>query len=355
MRFRLRRRALISSLLGLPLALMFAAWRAAAWRPVIRRVSRGAVLSLKWSPDGKTLKVVTGSGANSPAQAWRLDAATLQPQRNAALTIPRLASNWRLSFDEKTLAISGGDVDDAQHPGLYSPDYWIALADAQTGKMTGRTSFCGADTLAFSPDGEQLFAGASSCGQTPAGETGTWAIFQPRSGQLGHPLLGRSESVEAAVWAPDGKSVWFALAGGEVGHVLRDGKAGRRFRFWASTRPDERDVFALAIAPDGKTVAMATQDTAKTATSNSVHVVDVTKSTTVKVLHPLLPATALAFSPQSNVLAVADANTISLYSSVNKKLRVLPLTNAKVLAFSSDGSRLAVGTSQGTVQLWRIK
>ncbi len=64
MRFS-RRRILIAALGMLPLALLFVAWRASSWRPVIRRVSKSPILSLKFSSDGAQLECV------SVDQIWR--------------------------------------------------------------------------------------------------------------------------------------------------------------------------------------------------------------------------------------------------------------------------------------------
>lgn len=356
MRFLSRRRVLVSVALSVPLALLLFAWRAASWRPVVRKLSTGAVLSLEWSPDGKELKGTTGVSAKEAAQLFSVDGVTLKTLKRSRLKISPNAFQWVLSPDGKIAAFSGGATDDAQHTGLYSPDYWVALADSRTGKISSHVSACIVSSLAFSPDGSRLLVGASSCAETPAGEIGSWVLLQTNRGRFERTITEHGESAESALWAHDGKSVWIALGGGIFKNVSYAGKINRTINPLGSVSPDERDVVALALSPDDKQIAVATSEATPKSLAYSVSIIDAKTGHIVHSWHPTTPTTALAWAPNGKALAVADARTVTLHSTQGAgDTRTLPVKNAQGLAFSPDSSHLAIGTSGGQVQLWRIR
>jgi len=356
MRFLSRRRVLVSVALALPTALLFVAWRAASWRPITRKLSTGAVLSLEWSPDGKELKGTTGVGTHDMAQSFSLDGATLEAPKSSPLKISPDASQWVLSPDGKIAAFSGGATDDAQHTGLYSPDYWVALADSRTGKISSRISACRVGSLAFSSDGSRLLVGASSCGETPAGETGSWALLQTKQGQIGHAIIESDESAESALWTHDGTSVWVALRGGVLKNISYSGKANRNINTFGAVASDETDVTALALSADDQTIALATCEPTPKAFAYSVSIIDAKTGHIVHSWHPTTLTTALAWAPNGEALAVADAREVRVHPLQGASDdRALPVKDAQVLAFSPDDSRLAIGTSDGQVQVWRLQ
>jgi WD40 repeat protein len=148
---------------------------------------------------------------------------------------------------------------------------------------------------------------------------------------------------------PDGRARLWDLALGAVGgepRILRL-KAG----------PSD---FAT-ISRDGKTLALGTHFTR--GPSGAVRLWDLERDETVEV-PPVLNdwATALAFSPDGRRLAVGTADgSVELWDVGDARRRVrLPLppqTPARyvaALAFSPDGGRLAAACWDGTVKLWDV-
>jgi WD40 repeat protein len=106
------------------------------------------------------------------------------------------------------------------------------------------------------------------------------------------------------------------------------------------------DTGAVALAPDGKTLAVAATDAKREQVVTSVSVMDLA---TGKELHRIpvsVQAGVLAptYSPDGKTLAFANGNTIHLYeAATGKQIRQLDAEGALVggLAFSPDGKTLA--------------
>ncbi|HEX5270355.1 MAG TPA: hypothetical protein VFW33_07710, partial [Gemmataceae bacterium] len=70
------------------------------------------------------------------------------------------------------------------------------------------------------------------------------------------------------------------------------------------------------------------------------------------------PLTAARFSADTTLLAVgAGRGRVFLHEGAKKVLRELPTTTGmevQALAWSPDARRLAVGTQDGTIQMWSV-
>jgi hypothetical protein len=228
-------------------------WQAATGRP--RGFLRGddnLIRCVAFSPDGKRL------AAHSQWGAWR----------------PGAVRVWELSTGKEVLHVP---TNSAGHTIAFSPDgkllafdveYTVRLCRADTGKelfrLQGHQEVAGrarinsgyVNALAFSSDGKLL--ASASC-------DGTARIWDVATGKALRVLEGHRGFVDAVLFLPGGEVL---ATGGEDGTIrLWEAATGRQRRGFrahgGSARPGgdpRRDVFALALSPDGRRLASAGRD-----------------------------------------------------------------------------------------------
>jgi len=254
----------------------------------------------------------------------------------------------------------------------------LTLLDPATGKERLRVPKAGGLSLAFSPDGKTV----ATC---PADQM--IRLWDVATGQERRVLKGHVDCAHQAAFSPDGKTLASAgrdysvrlwdLTAEPEGEVLSgppragaepcpvafspDGntaaaagdKGGVTLRDLATGRPTTTlslppaPVSATAIAADGRTLAAALREDGKPA---EVRLVDIEKKQH-RVLEkvPDVFCPALAFSPDSAILAGAAGREVRLWDTATGKLRGAlagHISDVWSLAFSPDGKRLAVGTRQ---------
>ena len=237
------------------------------------------------------------------------------------------------------------------------------------------------DDLDFSPDGEVLVIGdhegrlqvldlasgdtrfdvseAHSEGITSAAWSPNGSVIVSGSGWLGGPIQVWDAASGKSLGQLQGHSSWISdLVFSKDGRLLYSASGDQTIRIWdmeqqqclATLRGSERDVMGLALSPDGATLASAGKD-GVVAFWNAVPQAQ-------EEMLRLIPVDELAwfaFSPDSRVLAVAQAGTINLFDldrpSEPEQIPELG-TDVSTAAYSPDGAWLVSGCMDGKIRVW---
>jgi len=197
-----------------------------------------------FSPDGKTLVTIVADKSagiwKNKARLWEV--ATLKPTGSP---IPNVMAT-AFSPDGKTLMTAGEDMIEGKRQAE------VRLWDVSTGKPLGAPMRHEGSMvqMGFSPDGKVVATSAGSTARLWDGATG-----EPR----GLSMELQEGLVKRVAFTPDGKT-FITGSGGFVG-------AGEA-RLWEAATgkplglpmPHEREVFDLAVSPDGKSVLTGSTD-----------------------------------------------------------------------------------------------
>jgi WD40 repeat protein len=279
----------------------------------------GPALCVAFAPDGRTL--VSG-GSDQIVRFWPLDTSTpQQPERQVQRK--------------------------AQPRQRQSPTHAVTLP----GDVLA---------IAFAPDGKTLATAQSDTRTTRAVPLGSIAIVDTDTLQIRGLLRGHLGSVRALAFAPDGQTL---ATGGDDRSVRFWDLPSRRLRTtWLGPRPTgtERDLImlhddpveAVAVSPDGKTVATATGTEIVTFWDAASHEVRLRLRDTSEAVR------TLAFSPDGTTLATGgDQKTVRLWhlDTLRERAVLTPHTGSiTCLAFSPDGQTLASGSRDASVTLWDV-
>jgi WD40 repeat protein len=368
----------------------------------------GRVLQAAFSPDGKRLAAVSDEAA-APVKFWDPNTG----QETLALTLPpehgrrtlawgpdgrRFATGgtdgtvrvWDASSGEKLFVLRGHTK--YLHGVAFSPDgrriasssvdgtvrVWDAEKGEQIRTLKGHTSWVGG--VLFSPDGKWLASGSNEL-----------ILWDARTLERVRTIPRQSAWL---AWSPDGRTLlaggmddrtitrWDAATGKELSrfslklqggsafyHLSPDGKTlyarcvaspgpfvhaydavtGREL---FAARGPAGPVFAVAVSPDGRTLASGGAD-------NAVRLWDLATCTPVAALERHTDRVlSLAFSPDGKLLASGSSDgTIVMWDPVNRR-EVRTLTGyfgaPSPVAFSPDGRAVAAGGQDGSVKFWDV-
>ena len=337
---------------------------------------QGAVLAAAFSADGKRLTTVCIDGANGDLRLW--DVATGGELRRLALgNMANLAGAWPGMF----AFTSGGEMF------AFAATERVCVWDVVRGTgLSVHETARSPVSLAFSPNGKTLAAGYrdrnnsvalwdlsraekpaqillltnsyevrslsfSFDGQTLAGgcRDGTIKLWDLATGREIRALTGHSSWIPTMAFSSDGKM----LASASADHTARlwDVATGQS----TTLHGHLNEVWAIAMAPDGRTVATGTKKEGIVSLwSTTPKPLEQTSQTLRKMLHrgDAGPGT---LSPDGTAfLAVYADRTAGLWETASLKETTnfpLDMADHSCLALSPLGKLIALGNPDGTVRL----
>ena len=191
-------------------------------------------------------------------------------------------------------------------------------------------------SITFSPDGEVL---------ATAGNVSDSLLWNIGSGERIGPIAGLSGPRPQLAFLPSGWIVAFPF---KKAMILRVNPSTGQVHHLPVARSVGTD--CIAVAPDGKTFARGLED----------GTIEVWETKTFRILATLphnRRVRALAFSPSGRTLASIsvhdrDVTLWDLDRGIRRRSFLTPASQPSSLAYSRDGSALAVGATDGAITLW---
>jgi WD40 repeat protein/serine/threonine protein kinase len=278
-----------------------------------------AVNAVAFSPDGTRL---ASASDDRTVKVW--DAATGQE-------IHTLKGHTLLVYDV-SFSPDGSQVASA------SADQTVRVWDARTGQETltlqghGNVVF----SLAFSPEGARLASGS---------QDRTVKLWDVTQSQKTLTLRGHQAPVQSVVFSPDGTRL--ASASADQTAKIWDWTTGRVLR---PLEGHKGPVFSVAFSPDGTRLATASADqTARVWDVNTGRLLHSLQGHTAPVVSVAFnpSGTQLATASHDKLVKVWNATTGQVLHTFRAHQNVV-----RSVAFNSDGSQLASGSGDLTVHIW---
>jgi WD40 repeat protein len=270
-----------------------------------------AVRALAVSPDRRTLAASGDDGRvrlGEPGGPLRV------------LRAPRGASGSVIAFDDTGARLAAAG-DDGR----------IALWDTSSGALAATLPAHGGAVRAMAFEGASLDV-------VTAAERVRWDVTRPRRPRPVTLGRARAERASIAVAAGEAGAVVAAVAGAELGvGDLADGVS-----LASTASADHGGLVALALAPGGRALAVVYRD-------RTVAVLPAAERREPRVLAPSGRVDALAPSPDGRTIAAAVDGRVLVWRAGGDRLRAYEPGAARALAFSPDGTALAMGVADARI------
>jgi WD40 repeat protein len=213
----------------------------------------------------------------------------------------------------------------------------------------------------FSPDGQLVATGRQ--------ETNNVYIRNAADGTLLRVLNGKNNNATALTFSPDSQLLVTGTGGPGVGLSLNLWRATDGVRLVGRIPAHNNGTLGVALSPDGQTLATCGFHDRDILIW---HVPDMTLVNTINNFDPdvgtALFVRAIAFSPDGQLLATGDGNSIKLRQvsdgAIVRKMAASAATDYVTLAFSPDGKQIVGGVTKldptyatcvdCSVKLWRV-
>jgi WD40 repeat protein len=316
----------------------------------------GSIMAMAFTPDGKTL-IVGGSGQSTTErgeiEVWDV---TDNSMKHAFSDHAKVVTSLALSPDGTTLASAGRDRLIRLWRLVKGDRNWTS--DVGEVRATFRGHMSAPTALAFTPDGKMLASGDDS------GTVKLWdATADPESQQLDE----HDYRIGTVAFTPDGRSL---VAFDYTNFSVYDAATGRR----TARFPAAHWVFAAALSPDGKTLVTAGETGPGGSPPALIRLFDLATGRPTADLEPgddTDSVYAVAFAPDGRTLAAAvrgirksepqgddrtsertRPDSLQLWDLATRRLRMELPAAAEHLAYSPGGQWLATDGSKESVQLW---
>ena len=204
---------------------------------------------------------------------------------------------------------------------------------ARRSSITGDAS----SSIAYSHDGKTLATGGADR------QVKLWDL---KAGRQLAPILGHSQSIVMAAFAPDDKTVLSACEDGEIQRW--DAATGAKLGKAAI----DKHLLAASLSPDGRWLATGSID-------GPARIWDAASLNVRHVLPHTAYARAVSFSPDNQTLLTGCADKIARLWEVHSGESIGPAAfhqqPVTAAGFSSDGSRILTAGTDGICQLHQIR
>ena len=324
----------------------------------------GEVLSISFSPDGKTL---ASGGLDYSIRLWNVETgkkiSTIQRDGGTIKSLSFSPNGKTLAFGGNDETIKLWDVKigkeiktfngrhlDTVNGLSFSPDgkilasgsddQTIKLWDVETGKeistFKGHTG--GIMDVSFSPDGKILASGS---------DDQTIKLWDVNTGKETRTPLKHTEPVFTVAFSRDGKTL--ASGGKDKKITLWDLKTGKKSH---TLEGHDNYVYSLDFGSDGKTLASSSSD-------NTIKLWNLKTHKPIETLYGHDDTVKqVRFSPDGKILASGSwDSTIKLWDLAKELTPSLQGHDSSVynVSFSPDRKTVASGSSDDTIKLWNVK
>jgi WD40 repeat protein len=309
-------------------------WSVATHREVLSLPANGYAEAVAFSPDGATLGVADGGGAQL------FDLRSFRPAGQPMSADSRTLGQVTFSPDGAILATASFDG---------TVRLWSVATQHKLGRPIAADSGY-VYAVAFSPSGRTIATGGAGA------VVRLWNITTHQQIGTAFPSQWpgtKKPDVKAIAFSPDGTILVAAFSSGRV--VLWD--VATRQQIGAPITASG-PIDTMALSPDARTLATSVE-------GGQLQLWNVATHQQIGGPLPALPspqsATALAFSPDGQTLAIGDSGGTSLLWNVASRQQIgLPLgigqgSNVGGLAFSPHGTYLATVSSLGQIDIWDVQ